>query len=305
MTNSTAPSRATTYSWYVLAVLFLVYVVNYVDRQILSILAESIKHDLHLRDEDLGFLYGTAFGVFYALFGIPFGRLADHWHRGRLMSVGLGLWSAMTAASGLASNGAQLAIARVGVGVGEATAAPSAFSMLSDRFPPRLRATALSLYSAGIFVGGGLALFAGGWIVENWTRTFPNGAPLGLAGWQAAFLAVGLPGLVLALWVATLREPVRGAIEGLPPPPTHPAPFKTFGRDLMAITPPFTLIGAAALGGRTLALNLTGLVSIAAIVAGLLACGESPLQWIAVGIGSYAMLSWAIALKRQVRRPIG
>jgi MFS family permease len=137
--------RTPAYAWYVLTILFLVYILNFVDRQIVSILAEDIKRDLHLRDEDLGFLYGTAFGVFYALFGIPLGRLADNWHRVRLMTVGLALWSAMTALSGLARNGAMLGGARIGVGVGEATASPAAYSLISDWLPRRLRATALAI----------------------------------------------------------------------------------------------------------------------------------------------------------------
>ena len=122
--DTSESARVSRYAWLVLGILFLVYVLNFVDRQIISILAEDIKRDLNLKDEDLGFLYGTAFGVFYSLFGIPLGRLADTWHRVRLMTLGLGLWSAMTAASGLAQSGGALAGARIGVGVGEATASP-------------------------------------------------------------------------------------------------------------------------------------------------------------------------------------
>lgn len=299
MTTPTSETRATGYAWYALSILFLIYILNFVDRQILSILAEDIKRDLHLKDEELGFLYGTAFGVFYALFGIPLGRLADSWHRVRLMSIGLGLWSTMTALSGLSSSGAQLAAARIGVGVGEATASPSAYSLISDWFPKKLRGTALSIYSAGLYVGGGISLFVGGLIVQNWNRLYPGGGPLGLVGWQAAFLAVGIPGLLLAIWVSTLREPRRGAIEGLPEPEKHPAPWRAFFDELLTILPPFTLVGAMRLGGRALMVNLAGLATAAIAVWILLALGEPAPQWFAVGIGSYAIFSWACALKRR------
>ncbi len=289
--------RASGYAWYVLAILFLVYVLNFVDRQVISILAEDIKRDLHLKDEDLGFLYGTAFGVFYALFGIPLGRLADSWHRVRLMSFGLALWSTMTALSGLSKTGGHLAAARIGVGIGEATASPSAYSLISDYFPKRLRATALSIYSAGLYVGGGCSLFVGGLIVQGWNRAYPGGGPFGLVGWQAAFLAVGIPGLLLALWIATLREPIRGAVEGLPEPAKHPAPFRAFLDDLVTILPPLTLFGAARQGARALVVNLIGLAVVVGAVATLIALGEPKPQWFAVGIGTYAVFSWACALK--------
>lgn len=292
-------ARASGYAWYVLGILFLVYVLNFVDRQILSILAEDIKRDLNLRDEDLGFLYGTAFGVFYALFGIPLGRLADNWHRVRLMTAGLSLWSAMTALSGLAGSGGQLAAARIGVGVGEATASPSAYSLISDHFPKKLRATALSIYSAGLYVGGGCSLFIGGLIVQNWNRAWPGGGPLGLVGWQAAFMVVGVPGLLLAVVIATLREPVRGAVEGLPAPAPHPAPFRAFLDELVTILPPLTLIGAARFGRRALAMNVAGLATVVAAVGVLRALGEPLPQWSAVGIGVYAIFSWACALRRR------
>ena len=155
------PAVGGPYAWYVLALLVLVYVFNFIDRQILSILAEDIKRDLDLSDAQLGFLYGTAFAVFYALFGVPIGRLADNWVRTRLLSFGLTLWSGMTALSGLAGSFTQLSLARIGVGVGEATAGPSAYSMISDWFPKARRATALSIYAAGLYLGGGVSLLIG------------------------------------------------------------------------------------------------------------------------------------------------
>ena len=122
--KSQHPVRVGPYAWYALSVLVLVYSLNFIDRQILSILAEDIKKDLGLEDAEIGFLYGTAFAVFYALFGIPLGRLADSWYRGRLMAMGLTLWSSMTALSGFAGSLGTLAVARIGVGIGEASASP-------------------------------------------------------------------------------------------------------------------------------------------------------------------------------------
>lgn len=286
------------YSWYVLGILVLVYVLNFVDRQILSILANDIKRDLHLTDADLGFLYGTAFAVFYSLFGIPLGRLADNWHRVRLMSIGLALWSAMTAVSGLSRSGMQLTAARIGVGIGEATASPAAYSLIADFFPQRLRATALAIYSSGIFVGGGLSLLIGGLVVERWNLAFPEGGPLGLVGWQAAFMAVGLPGLLLAVWVSFIREPVRGAIDGMPTGGSD-RPFREFLGELLNVIPPLTLLAALRRGRGALLANLAMALLIVAIVWVLVAAlGQSTMQqWLFVGVGVYAVYSWASALR--------
>lgn len=292
-----AEQKVPAYSWYALSVLVIIYVLNFVDRNIISILAEDIKADLGLRDDQIGFLYGTAFGVFYALFGIPLGKLADSWHRIRLMTVGLAVWSAFTALSGFAKSFAALSVARIGVGVGEATASPSAYSLISDWFPKKMRATALAIYSSGLYIGGGISLLIGGAIVENWNNAYPAGtAPLGLAGWQAAFIIVGLPGLLLALLVFTLREPVRGESEGIITPPSKD-PFRGFFRELVAVIPPFTLIGALQAGPKGLAINLVGAAVIGAIAYAMAMATESYQQWIAVGIGYYAIFSWATTLK--------
>lgn len=286
------------YSWYALSILVLVYVLNFVDRNIISILAEDIKADLGLRDDQIGFLYGTAFGVFYALFGIPLGKLADSWHRVRLMSTGLAIWSAFTALSGFARDFATLSVARIGVGVGEATASPSAYSLISDWFPKSMRATALAIYSSGLYVGGGVSLLIGGAIVERWNAAYPVDAPLGLAGWQAAFIVVGLPGLFLALLVFTLREPLRGESEGIIAPPSKD-PFRGFLRELVAVIPPFTLIGAAQAGVGGIALNLIGAAIIGGIAYAMTVATGNSQQWIAVGVGYYAIFSWASTLKRR------
>ena len=292
------------YSWYALSVLVLIYVLNFIDRQILSILANDIKADLNVEDDYLGFLYGTAFAVFYALFGIPLGKLADSWKRIRLMSLGLALWSSMTALSGFAKNATTLTVARIGVGVGEATASPSAYSLISDWFPARLRATALAIYSSGLYIGGGISLLIGGLVVENWNAAYPDGGPWGLAGWQAAFLSVGLPGLLLALWVLTLKEPTRGAIDNLPTAES-PRPFKGFFEELAQVIPPFTLIGAARRGGTALVYNLlgAGFFATATLVLSSVFPATSSMmpgvsdQWLFLGIGYYAVFSWAMGLR--------
>jgi MFS family permease len=292
--------KASGYGWYALIVLVIVYALNFIDRQIISILAEDIKRDLGLADAQIGFLYGTAFAVFYALFGIPLGRLADSWYRGRLIALGLALWSSMTALSGFASSFGMLAAARIGVGIGEASASPAAYSMISDYFPKEKRGTALSIYSSGLYIGGGLSLPIGGLVLSRWNNAYPDPvlAPLGLAGWQAAFLAVGVPGLLLALWVLSLREPQRGASDGLPQPVVRPNAWRDFGRELMAILPPLTLISAARLPGG-LRTNLIGLAIVAAIAAALIGLtGDTP-QWLAYSLGVYAVFSWVQTLRRR------
>lgn len=288
--------RASGYSWYVLTVLVIVYILNFIDRQIVSILAVDIKRDLGLTDGDMGFLGGAAFAVFYALFGIPLGRLADNWNRVRLLSLGLALWSIMTALSGFARNQLALTFARMGVGVGEATASPTAYSLISDYFPKRQRATAIAIYSSGLYLGGGVSLFIGALIVEGWNAAYPSGGPFDLVGWQAAFLFVGLPGLLVALWVATLREPVRGAMDGVASP-SSPTPFRSFLSDLSTIVPPFTLIGAWQRGPAALAINLAVAAAVIAFAGAMIGVTGNLPQWSAVGLGYYAVFSWASTLR--------
>ena len=187
-----SPKVGGVYAHYVLFVLIIVYVFNFIDRQILSILSEDIKRDLGVTDAQMGFLYGTVFAVFYAVFGIPLARFADVWVRRSLISIGLMFWSAMTALSGFAKSFPMLAALRIGVGIGEASASPAAYSMLSDYYSPKLRATVIAIYSSGVYIGSGIGLFLGGFIMETWNSSFTAGdAPMGLKGWQAAFLGVG------------------------------------------------------------------------------------------------------------------
>ena len=187
---------------YAMVILAIVYMFNFVDRQILAILLPSIRDEFGVSDAYLGFLSGTAFAFFYVILGIPIAQYADRCNRRNLIAVAVAVWSGMTALSGLAANIWQLTLARIGVGIGEAGCSPPAHSMIADYFPPEKRSTAMGFYTLGISAGIMLAYLAGGWVVQN-------------IGWRAAFFIVGLPGLVLALIVRfTLQEPQRGSSEG-------------------------------------------------------------------------------------------
>jgi MFS family permease len=191
------PDVSPAYARYMLGILVLAYVINFVDRQILSILLPSIQQDLGLSDTQLGILGGVAFAIFYATLGIPIGRLADRWSRKGVIAISLAVWSAMTAVCGFAGGFAQLLIARIGVGVGEAGGSPPAHSLISEYFPEERRGTALSIFSLGVPIGILFGFLLGGWIDEFF-------------GWRRAFLVVGAPGVVLAVVVAlTLRERPR------------------------------------------------------------------------------------------------
>ncbi len=186
------------YAWYVLTLLSLTYVLNFIDRQILAMLIEPIKKEFGVSDTAMGFLSGFAFVFFYTIAGIPIARWADRGSRKFIITGALLTWSAMTAACGLARNFAELAMARVLVGVGEAGGSPPAHSLIADYFPPQQRATALSLYAWGVYVGAALAFLAGGYLIQHYN-------------WRVAFFVVGIPGVLLAALVGlTVREPPRG-----------------------------------------------------------------------------------------------
>ncbi|MEM7100485.1 MAG: MFS transporter [Pseudomonadota bacterium] len=189
------------YRNFVLAMLVVVYVFNFLDRQIVTILAEPIKLDLGLNDTQIGLMTGLAFAIFYTVLGIPIARLADRANRVTIISVALTIWSGMTVLCGYAQNFTQMLLARIGVGVGEAGCSPPAHSLIADYYPPEKRASALSIYALGIPVGSILGYLAGGWIAEFY-------------GWRTAFLLVGAPGVLLALFFKFLvKEPIRGMSE--------------------------------------------------------------------------------------------
>jgi MFS family permease len=205
--------RASTlgYAWYVLVVLMVCYTLSFIDRQILSLLVGPIRRDLGISDSGVGLLQGLAFALFYTALGIPMGRIADTRDRRLLIAAGVLFWSLMTALSAGARSFWSLFVARMGVGIGEATLAPGAFSMITDYFPKERLGRALSVYSMGIFIGSGLALLVGGSVVDATSRLPSVDLPVigTLASWRLTFLAVGAPGLLVGLWVYTLREPVR------------------------------------------------------------------------------------------------
>jgi len=187
--------------YYAVGLLTVVYTFNFIDRQLLAILQESIKEELLLSDSQLGLLTGFAFALFYVTAGIPIARWADRGNRRNIVSYAVGIWSFMTAISGLVANYGQLLIARVGVGIGEAGGSPPAHSIISDIFPPEKRASALALYSTGVNIGIMFGFLFGGWLNE-------------IFGWRTAFMVVGIPGILIALLVRfTLQEPIRGLSE--------------------------------------------------------------------------------------------
>ena len=199
------------YSWYVVGVLLLAYTVAFVDRQILSLLVQPIRRDLGISDTQIGLLAGFAFAMFYSVLGVPIAKLADRSSRRAIISIGVALWSLMTAVCGLSKNFLQLFLARVGVGVGEATLSPAAYSMMADYFPPQKLAKAISVYAMGLYGGAGLAMLAGSAVVSLVSTAGPVELPLvgTVFAWQLTFFIVALPGLLVLALMATVKEPAR------------------------------------------------------------------------------------------------
>ncbi len=198
------------YAWYVCLILLLAYILSFLDRTIVSLLVIPMEHDLHISDTEIGLLQGFSFALFYAVLGLPIARLVDARSRRGIIAAGIFMWSVMTAACGAAGRFSELFAARVGVGAGEATLLPGAVSMLADYFPPKRRGLALGVFSTGIFLGSGLALIVGGLLIRaigNHTYVVPLLGPLD--AWRVVFLAVGLPGLIVAALMAAVAEPPR------------------------------------------------------------------------------------------------
>ena len=302
--------------WYALTLVASAQGLSLLDRQILSILAPAIKADLKIGDAELGLLYGTLFALFYALFSLPLGRLVDGWIRTRLLAICILAWSVFAGLSAFAGGFALLAVSRLGVGVGEAAAQPAANSIIFDTFPRERRGTAMAAMGIATALGLGLSMTLGGVVAGWWDARYPDGA-FGFSGWQAAFLIASLPGLLLAWAIYRLREPQRGAIDGIVSPP-DPHPFKASATVLGAVTPGanwFVLWSRKASAGQW-AINLASLAAIVVVCVTMArwAQGFSPskapplellgvmvnshmLQWFVVGFGAFVILNLFQSLK--------
>lgn len=304
------------YKWYVLSVLLVVFALNFVDRQIIAVLAPFIMRDWGVSDSQIGLLYGTGFAVFYSIFGIPLSKCADASSRKWTLCLGLAIWSAATAVSGLATTFGHLLLARLAVGVAESSSQPAAVSMVSDYFPQELRSTALGIYMFGMYLGWGCSLIVGGAVVDAW------GESSRLAGWQVAFFAVGIPGIIVSMVVAsTVREPQRvGATLGAARESLRTA----IAAEFESLLCPWRVTGVAGVTddgqrsrlARRCAVRAGVIVSAAALASmlesrfmaagvvtfGAVSLSTATLQWSIVAAGFFLALNWADSLR--VRNPL-
>lgn len=204
------PANASPMAWYAVFVLMVMYIISFIDRQVISLFVEPLKRDLLLSDTQISLLQGLSFAIFYTVLGIPIGRIADSVNRRNLIMAGVGLWSLMTAACGLARSFPQLFLARMGVGVGEATLSPAAFAMIADLFPRHQMSLAASLYSLGAFIGLGLSLILGGALIQL-ADGLGEVVLMGeaLKNWQLVFMMLGGLGILGIGLMLTIREPAR------------------------------------------------------------------------------------------------
>jgi MFS family permease len=212
MSEARAAAVPPAVAWYAVGILTLAYILSYIDRSILALLVGPIRADFAISDTQFSLLHGLAFAIFYTIMGIPIGRWADRTNRRKIIAIGVAAWSLMTALCGLTRNFWQLFLARVGVGVGEAALSPAAYSMIADLFSRERLGRAMGIYASGVFVGIGMSFLIGGLVVD-WIAARGFAADSGYSPWQIVFFIVGLPGLIVALLVLTIREPPR---RGLP-----------------------------------------------------------------------------------------
>ncbi len=295
---------------YALTLVALTNALSLLDRNILAILAPRIKHDIGIGDAEMGLLYGTVFALFYALFSLPLGRLADSWVRTRLLGITLAFWSVATALAAAAHGFALLALSRLGVGVGEGAAQPAGFSLVFDHYAKPRRGFAAAVIAAAIALGLGGSSVLGGVTADWWDRVHAGGpAPLGLRGWQFAFLVAALPGLLLATLLWRMPEPRRGRLDGIESPP-DPRPFQASLALLGAVTPGthWLALARSRAGGRYWSVNVIATILIVVAAVGLtrvtsalsprpalhfgpLAVSPHTLQWTVVGFGALVVVN--------------
>jgi MFS family permease len=236
--NEEPPYPTAARAWWAVAVLLLLYVLSFVDRQVINLMVGPIRAQFGIGDFGASLLMGFGFAVFYTFFGIPIARLADSKSRRWIIAAGLAVWSATTAACGLARTYAQLLLARMGVGVGEAALSPSAYSLIADAFPPHRRGSAMGVYSMGSYLGSGLAFLLGGYLIAfvGESRTHVILLIGEVSSWQLVFLLVGIPGLVLVPLLATVVEPARRDVARSPASGAS-VTRSLFGMDTAAETP--------------------------------------------------------------------
>jgi MFS transporter, Spinster family, sphingosine-1-phosphate transporter len=302
-------------AWYALALVALTNAMSLLDRNILAILAPRIKADLKIGDAEMGLLYGTVFALFYALFSLPVGRLADGWVRRKLLAVAITFWSLATGLAAFANGFALLALSRLGVGIGEGASQPAGMSLLYDMFPKERRGLVMAVLASAIAVGLGASSILGGVAADWWDRAYPVAPPMGFKGWQFAFFVASIPGILLAIALWRLPEPPRGLMDGIETPP-DPHPFRASAAVLGSVTPGsnwLSLWQRGASAGQW-AINIAGLAIIVVAMALLsqIASAFSPrplldlggirinphvLQWSVVGFGMFVVLNLVQGLR--------
>ena len=306
-----APAKVSRAGWYALFLVSSAQALSLLDRQILSILAPSISADLGIGDAEIGLLYGTVFALFYALFSLPLGRLVDGWVRTKLLGICLAAWSFFAGLSAFASGFALLAIARLGVGIGEGATQPAANSIIFDEFPRERRGTAMAAMGIAVALGLGLSMTLGGVVAQWWdTRYAAGGAPFGFSGWQFAFIVAASPGFPLAWLVYRMREPRRGAFDKVAAAQVEPHPFRASAAVLGAVTPGanWFMLWHRKAGPRQWTTNLVALGLVAAFCWAMVELTQafSPrpalevlggsldphvLQWFVVGFGMFVVFN--------------
>jgi MFS transporter, Spinster family, sphingosine-1-phosphate transporter len=304
--------KVTRTAWYALALVGLTQTMSLLDRQILAILAPAIKADLKIGDAEMGLLFGTVFALFYALFSLPLGRLADGWTRTKLLAICLIFWSAATGLAGLASSFAMLLLSRLGVGIGEAATQPAGTSLVYDYWPKERRGFVMAVMASSIALGIGGSLILGGVAAEWWDKANPGSS---LHGWQFAFLVAASPGFLLAIFLWFLKEPERGVMDGIPTP-HDPHPFRASAQVLGSVLPGFNWLSLSRfnVGATIWRANLLWLVGIVAAMTGLffLTSHLSPrppldfgvvsisphlLQWGVIGFGLFVLVNFMQNMK--------